>query len=352
MKKIALLFSCAILVLCSCGDTKKASVPDTKDISLSLTTVRLDQELYAIDTNHIADGLQKLANKYPDFMNFYLDTVMGFGVMGHYSDTTRAIKEAIHEVLTYKDYVNLQDTINKYYPNTKELDAQLTQGFKLLKHYIPACNVPKIYYLNKLLSKETCFVVDSSTACICLDMFLGAQFPYYASVGVPEYFATHLSKDFVPVSFFGAVYERSYPLVTEERPLLDLMIQLGKEQYFLHKVLPELADSTLFAFTGNQVNWCTKNEALLYNYFIQNNLLYNKNIREIIHYVQDGPFAHGIGTATDPGHPTPGNVGSWIGYKIVCSYMEQHPETTLLQLISLKIEPSKFLSEAKYKPKK
>ena len=340
-----------LLTLTGCGNNPEKSV-DISGIKVNLQTYRLDQEMYAIDTNHIADGLQKLNQKYPDFFNFFLDEVLNFGVRGNFVDTNSGIRESVHEYLTYHDFRDLQDTIRKCYPDTKEVDAELEKAFRYMKYYFPNGKTPRIFYINRILLKRPALCVDSTISCICLDMFLGPQFPYYASVGVPSYLAPHLRKSYIPVALFTEIYQCTFRFLADDRPLLDLMIQRGKEQYFLHKILPETPDSVLFGFTQNQVEWCNRNEELLYNFFIQQNLLFNKNEKTIIPYVFDGPFAVGIGSATDPGKPTPGNIGTWMGYKIVAAYMQQSPKTTLAELLADRPDPSKFLETARYKPKK
>ncbi len=352
LTQVCQLILICIIVLCSIGCHDAAiKEPDVSGVKVDLQTQRFDLDIYAIDTNHIGEGLSKLKPKYPDFLDFFLDTVMGFGLHGNYNDTATGVRVAMHEYLCYKDYVHLQDTIRKCYQDTKETDAALAEGFRYFKYYFPNIQVPKIIYLNWLLSNHPTFLVDQHTYCISLDMFLGAQFPYYASVGIPDYLAPHLNKKYIPVAMFTEVYQSSHRFVPDDRPLLDLMIQRGKEQYFLHKILPHTPDSVLFGFTQLQVDWCAKSEAQLYNYFIQQNLLYNKEERVVMPYVVDGPFAKGIGAATDPGHPSPGNVGTWLGYKIVSAYMAQYPDKTLKDLLELRTDPARFLDSARYKPR-
>src|SRR5690606_36160204 len=92
--------------------------PDVSDIKVSLTSKRLDRDLAAIDTNQVAAGLQQLQDKYPGFLNFYLDTLMGFGVNGNFSDSNEAIALGVRSFLTHKDYRGLFDTVAKHYPDT------------------------------------------------------------------------------------------------------------------------------------------------------------------------------------------------------------------------------------------
>ncbi len=352
IKKLSVLPLLIVLfILGGCG-SNNSKAPDVSNVKIDLKTFRFDLDMYAIDTNHIADGLTKLSKKYPDFLNFFLDTVMPYNVRGNYTDTSIGVREGVHEYLTYHDFVHLQDTIRKNFPDTKETDAELTKGYQLMKSYLPETYVPRIMYINRnLFAKTPVFSVDSTLACICLDMFLGPQMPYYVSVGVPTYMAPHLRKNYIPVAHFRDHYLTIHQFDGDDKTLLDMMIQCGKEQYFLHKILPNTPDSVLFGFTGVQVQFCERNEAELYNFFVQNNLLYSKKEMETRPYVTDGPFARGIGSPTDPGNPTPGNVGTWMGYKIVEAYMAQNSKITLKELLDTRIDAAKFLDAAHYRPK-
>jgi hypothetical protein len=342
----------ALLVLAvafsGCKDDK---IPDTSGIKVDLKTYRFDKDLYAIDTNHIGEGLTKLAGKYPDFLNYFLDTVMAYELHGNYSDTAIGIREGLKPFLAFKDYKDLEDTIVKHYPDTKATDERLVSGFKLMKHYFPEYNEPRIIYLSMGLSKWPSFPLDSSTVCVALDMFLGDGFPHYAAIGLPEYMNKHMRESYIPVSVFTSIYRVGFPWEPQEKSLLQLMIEKGKEQYFLHMMLPSTPDSVLMGFSKPQTEWCEANEALIYNFFVQNKLLYNKIAMDIMSYVTDGPFARGLEPVSNPQKVTPGNIGTWLGYRIVASYMAQNPQVTLRDLLLQKKEPVQFLSDAKYKPR-
>jgi len=338
-----------LISLCSCGNTSQ-NIPEVSGIKISLQAYRFDKDLYAIDTNHIGDGLKQLSAKYPDFLNFFLDTMMGYAINSNYNDTCRGIREGLKVFLTYKDFVGLEDTINKHYPDTKDIEHELVNGFQFMKYYYSAYNAPKVLFVTLGLRNLPAFTIDSSILGIGLDMFLGEQYLYYRSIGIYDYMSAHLRRSYIPVAAFKVIYSYSHPFAMDDRTLLDLMLQRGKEQYFLHKILPRTPDSVLFGFTQDQVDWCNENQASIYNFFVQHNLLYNKESQAIVPYVNDGPFAPGL-PASGKIKSTPGNVGSWIGYKIVCAYMEQHPKITLKDLCNEQTDPAKFLDEARYRPK-
>jgi len=346
---LIILFVCPFL-LTNCNNSTTTTT-DISNIKVSLKTYRFDKDFAAIDTNHIGEGLQKLYSKYPDFLNYYIDTFLACGINKNYSDTSRNIIDSLNPYLTLKDFVNLEDTIKKYYADTKDIDGKLTDGFRYMKHYFPNYFVPKILYLNMYLASNwPAFPLDSAILCVGLDWFLGDQFPFYASVGKPPYMIAHRRKSYLPVAVFNVVYYDKHPFRKDDQTLLGLMLQRGKEQYFLHKILPRTADSVLFGFPGHKIDWCAENEGLIYNFFVHQGLLYNKEPSAILPYVNDGPFAANIPDA-NPAYNTPGNIGAWLGYRIVSAYMAQNPTITLQQLLDQPTDPAQFLDAAKYRPK-
>jgi len=320
-------------------------------IKIDLKTSRFDVDLYGLDTNKIGPGLEQLHSKYPDFLNFYLDTLMGLGIRGNYNDTVAGIRQGLRIYLTYKDFVRLEDSIKTHFPDTKISETELTKGFQNMKYYFPAFHVPKVYFVNTELNNLPAFTLDTSIIGVSLDMFLGDNFVPYTQVQIPNYLFPHIRPSYMPVSVFKVVYSSLYPYVQEDKVLLDLMLQRGKEFYYLHKMLPETPDSVIFGFTQKQVEWCNHNEAFIYNFFIHQNLLFEKELLKTIPYVNDGPFARGIGSAADSEKLTPGNIGSWLGYRMISSYMDNHPDIPIKAMLDMKKEPNILLEEAKYKPK-
>lgn len=339
-QRIFALFLIGLIV--GCGNSSKA--PDVSDVKIELKTQRLDKDLAALDTNQLAAGLQSIAPKYPEFLNFYLDTLMGFGIEGNYTDSSHGINKGLKTFLTHKDYRGLLDTVAKHYTDTKITDEELTKAFQYLRHYDSNYKVPQVIYFVSGLNNWGAFTYGDDIIGIGLDMFLGQSYPFYSSVGIPEYMGNKLESNYISVAVFKAVYQNQTPFVPEGKDLLDMMIQKGKELYFLDKVLPFKADALKIGYTEKQMEWCTKNEALVYNFFIHENFLYEKNWQKILRYVTDGPTSAGI-------PDSPGNIGSWIGWQIVRAYMNEHPEMTLPELINDKTEARVFLQQSKYKPK-
>lgn len=335
------LLSLVLLITPGCGGDDN---PDVSNINIHLTALRLDQDLAGLDTNNVAAGLQELHSKYRDFLDFYLDTLMGFGINGNFNDSVAGIRLGLQPFLAHKDIVGLFDTVAKHYPDTKQINEDLTRGFQYMKHYYPQFFVPKIIYLITGLNQWSVVTVDTNIIGIGLDMYLGEQYPFYRAVQIPEYVIKKCTPEYVSVNTFQAIYRDRVPFVMEGRTLLDMMIQRGKEQYFLSKVLPFKDERVRLGFTQEQLDWSEASEAMVYNFFVKDNLLYETNWQKIVRYVNDGPSAAGMPAES------PGSIGSWLGYQIVKAYVAEHPDATLNDILKT-TDAQRFLQESKYKPR-
>lgn len=330
----------ASTISCKNGD----ETPNVDDVKIDLTSNRLDRGFAEIDTNNIAASLEGLYAEYPEFLNFYLDTIMGFQVHGNYSNDNPGIQKGVRTFLTYPDFRNLFDSIAMHYPDTKETDADIKKGFQYLKYYYPNHPIPQIIYLNSNLNNYAAFTYDTLAIGIGLDMYLGENYPFYKSVGLPDYIIARCTEEYIPVNVFRSIYTAKRPFVMDNRTLLDLMIQKGKEQYFLSKVIPFIPEHLRMGFTQKQLEWCEASEASIYNFLIDKQLLYSTNLLQVARYITDGPTSAGMPPES------PGSVGSWIGFRIIKTYAEKHPEKSLEEILEAK-DPQRILQRSKYKPK-
>lgn len=330
-------------MLISCGEEEKT--PDVSNIEVNITSKRLDKDLYDIDTNNIAAGLQQLESKYPQFLRFYLDTLMGFGVEGNYVEDNNGIQKGVRTFLAHEDYRGVFDTVLARYPDTKAIEEKLIKGFKYLKYYDTTYEVPEVIYIVTGLNNYGALTYGSDQLAIGLDMFLGADYPFYKSVGIPEYFSRQLNENYIPVATFRTIYREKHPFIPQNKVLLDMMIQAGKEMYFIEKVLPFVDKEVRFGYTKEQLKWCEENEAMIYDFFVRQELLYENNLQKVIRYVMEGPSATGMPDTS------PGNIGSWVGLQIVKAYMKKHSDMSLQELLAEKKDPQAFLQESKYKPR-
>jgi hypothetical protein len=333
----------ALLFLFACGgNTQK--LPDVSAVKVQLNSQRLDKDLRTLDTNNLASGLLQLQKQYPDFLNFYLDTLMGFNIHNNIVDSNKGISEGLHSFLTYKDYVALFDTVAVHYPSTEAIEADLTKGFQYMLHYYPKYKVPRLVYFVSGLANWGVVSYENILG-IGLDMFLGEQYPFYKSVGQPDYMYINFRKESIAPSVFSTLYNDIHPFQDEEKTLLEMMLQKGKQQYFVEKMLPFVSLEDRIGYTKAQLDWCTQNEAMIYNFFLDNSLMFEKNWSKMRRFVVYGPNTSGMPAES------PGNIGTWLGLQIVKSYVEKNPEADI-ETIFKEENAEQFLRKAKYKPRK
>lgn len=308
------------------------------DVHISYKSYPFYRDFAMLDTQHVGRSLTQLKAKYPQFLDFYLDTVLSLNVGGQYSDTNKVL----NSLLTFKDYRHLFDTVQQVFPNTDAEDAAIKAAFKNMKFYDSTFRMPtSVYYYVSYLHLSA-FTKSDTVLGIGLDMFLGQDFSPYESVGIPNYATVRFTKENIPVWACKVVYENRFPFDPESKDLLALMIEKGKEIYFLKKCLPDVPEKLLFGFTEDQMSWCRENEVAIYNFFIQQKLFYQTRLQEIMRYVLDGP--------NTPGFPpeAPGNLGTYIGWKIIENYAKNHGGS-MEDVLNSK-NPQQILQEAAYKP--
>ncbi|WP_118952930.1 gliding motility lipoprotein GldB [Taibaiella helva] len=335
---LVLICSCYLF---SCGPKESGTdaAPDASRISISYTSYPFYKDFSALDPNHVAAGLSQLKQQYPGFLDFYLDTLISFGYNQQYTDSNRMM----YDFLTMKDYRNLLDTVNIAFPDTKKYDDWLKQSFRYIKYYDSSFQLPEqVYYFVSGIRGITAVLQSETNMGIGLDMFLGEDFFPYRQLNKSQFETIRMTPENIPVWAGMAIYEDKYPFNPENKNLLELMIEKGKELYFLEKTTPYIRDEVRLGFTADQLKWCKENEALIYNFFIKNNLLFENNLQKTMRYVSDGPSSAGM-----PGD-SPGNTGSFIGWQIVRRYAAQQ-KAGMHELLEMK-DARKILEGAQYKP--
>ena len=126
------------------------------------------------------------------------------------------------------------------------------------------------------------------------------------------------------------------------------MIHYGKIHYLCSKMLPTEEQQIIMSYPKNKMSWCLSNESNIWAYFIENQLLFSSQYQAKHRFIEDAPFSK-FYTSFD--NESPGRVGQWVGWRIVNSYMDSHPEINLTELITEQ-DAQKILRESRYKPKK
>jgi hypothetical protein len=336
------LFLLTIILIFATGCTNN-NAPDVSNIKVNLHPVRFDQLIYSIDTNKILEGIFNVQKQEPQFTNRFTYNLLGWHLMP--SDTSKDFAYNLHHFLTYKDFVNLNKTIQQKFPDTKKQDEELTKMVQYIKYYFPEYNIPKLYYFETGLNMYSAITDNDSAIGIGLDMFLGKDFEFYPALQLPKYQIEKCDPKYIAPMMAKSIFEDKYMTSPEGKDLLTLMLMNGRELYFVDKVLPAINDEEKIGYSKEQLEWANKNEAMAYNMLVQNNLLFEIDLQKTMRFVLDAASTQGLPSES------PGNMGSYLGWQIIKKYMAKHNEITLAQLCKMPIDAAKMLDESGYKPR-
>jgi hypothetical protein len=323
------------ILSCSCNNEQKKIDKKAKAISIQLKIVRFEQQLFGAAKNN---ELKHLTTAEKAFMDLYCKQILQ--ISNTVNDTTLFM---LKQFCANPSIKGLYDTVQKNYQSFNNYESQLQQAFQYHKFYLPKLAIPKIYTFISEFGYGA--ITADSILGIGLDMFLGESYPYYSSLGFPNFIIKKCTPNNLVVSTMTAWGQSILPEDNSKRRLIDKMIQAGKVMYYVDKVLPYESDSLKTGFTNYQLTWSNNNEFKIWEYFIKHNLLYTNDMMEIAHYVGTTPVT--------PGMPpdAPGNIGMWVGWQIVKKYIDNHPEMKMEQLMK-ETDGQKILEQSKYKPQK
>lgn len=139
---------------------------------------------------------------------------------------------------------------------------------------------------------------------------------------------------------------KSFIKKNKDRTLLSEMIYKGKIFYLNKKLNPYESDTIIFNSTESKIKWANLNELEIWTYFLENELFYNTDIDLRSRFLSLSPYSK---FNLDIDRLSPGNIGSWLGYKIVSSYVNNN-NISLNELIYL--DHYTIFKNSKYKPPK
>lgn len=338
--KFSSLFLTAAILLCACKGNKAKS-PDVSGIQVNTSIERFDLDYFALDSNNLAEGMKGLAKKYPYFIHDFTANILG---AGHYADTNMVLQDANRRFFT--SYYSVFSALRKNFENLGPVEKELNGAFRNMKFHFPEYAVPRfISYLGPFDAPGA--AITENSIAIGLQLYAGKDFPFYTSLPGQELFPAYISRRFEPAyiatNCIRAVAEDMFPDKSQGLPLIDQMIEKGKYAWFTNQVLLNTSDTIKTGFTSEQLDWCKANEGVIWNLLLQNDQLYSTDPSIIQTYIGDAP-----GTQNFP-PAAPGNLGPWIGERIIAAYMAKHENTTLKQLMAM--PPRNIMDGAKYKPR-
>ena len=163
-------------------------------------------------------------------------------------------------------------------------------------------------------------------------------------LSIPDYLRKYKSKRYINANLIEVIFNSYFQEYYKRNNFLSSLIYKGKIMYIIDKCSKSSREVN-FSYTNEEYLWCEENEFQIWNFFIENNLIFSNNQNNLRSYLDYSPFAKGMP------QESPGRIAYYVGYKIFKKYAEKHKHKTLFELIT-ETDENKILSESKYRPKK
>jgi gliding motility-associated lipoprotein GldB len=334
------LFFLICLAALSCNSKKSV---DISNIKLNIPIERFDQELSGLNSDSISEIAPVLRKKYTWFYDDYMEKMVGAGPTW---DTVYYTN--LRSILRNKDYLELSSTVAQTFPSLEKQQLELNQAFRYIKYYYPKQKFPRLISFISGFAVQT--PIGNDYIGIGLDMFLGKNGDrFYPALrqSIPQYISRRFNPENISPRVIEAFIREEMFLENDaDRTLISKMVYNGKILYFMDSVLPAITDILKIGYSTEQLEWCKENEAGIWAYFLENDLLFESDYMKIQRYLSEAPFTPGLGENSSSAP----KLGVWTGWQIVRQYMEKNPDISVQQLM-LEKDAQKILAGSKYKPR-
>lgn len=326
----------ALFAMASCHTT---TAPDISGVQVEMKMKRMEKDLFSLSASGYPSQIDSLLKKYPVLFPFYFNEIGGWNLE---TDTGTAWKDSVWQYVQSPYSKALYDSTMVRFADLTDFEQNLQEGFRYYKYYFPQAIIPEV---STLLNAPPAFTIGNDLLCISLDKYLGpgSGFYKYETAPVPQYLLRRFTPDYMVSNCMHVMATANFEFSTSGKKLLDAMIYNGKILFLQRQVLPATADSIITGYTQADLQWCIDNEPEIWKFFIEKKLLYSPDPLLYSKYVSEGPSTSGMPEAA------PGNIGSWVGWRIVTAFMQKNKGLTLQQLMDEQ-DAQKILTESKYKP--
>jgi gliding motility-associated lipoprotein GldB len=308
-----LFFSC---------DKKSKIERAVEEIPVEMKVVRFEQAFFDTKPENLAD----VKAEYPDFFPEGTPDAVWIDKMQH------------------PQWRELYQEVEKKYKNFSSQQSEIEDLFKHIKYYFPTIKTPTIYTVISEMDNNSKAIYANDKLVIALELYLGKDHKFYGEFPVylrQNFEQRQMLPDIVSSFAFGVLPN------PKDKDLLSMMVSSGKELYLKDILLPEYSDAERIGYSEDQIKWSKENESYIWEYFVNDKLLYSTDSKLANRFINVAPFSKFY---LEIDNESPGRIGQWVGWQIVRSFMENNPKVTVQDLI--KMNEKDIFELSKYKPKK
>lgn len=333
MYKVFILISMMMIFVSCQRNPLKINV---SGVDLNLNIKRLDRDIFKVTPENKQIAIKELSQTYGSFFDDYNENILA---LGNPSDSLYSTY--LNTFLTDSMRVISRIKIDSVFNDISGLQKKLENGFRHYKYYFPNKTIPKIITIISGFNQSVVMTRDAIG--ISLDNYLGAKCPFYVLLGLPEYKRQNMYSDKIPTDVLYNWGISEFEFNESKNDLMSNMIYQGKMLYFLDAMFPEEPDYLKFGDKPEKLDWCKKNESVMWTYLIEHRLLFTTDWMNIVRFVGPAPFTSVFTT------DSPGRAGAWLGWQIVKKYMKKNSGISLQALMS-ENDYQKILNDSGYSP--
>lgn len=310
----SLLVAAALLLLSAACSPKESSNGSVSTVSNTVLNVEPAQ-LVRLD-NLIAAGGNAIPEVYESPMEVYMQ------MLNRYSGN---LAEDVDSFRLDDAFAMFYEPTYQEFTSTDDIEHSLGRVNNYLADQLPEIS-SQVYYgiVSPRIDNRIITYADTATY-IVLNFYLGKDFEAYA--GFPEYKKLYFERRRIPADVVEAVIAQSYKYTpSENSTLLSRLLYYGA----LTKVVVDASGVSLADYLGwtpEQMDYATANERLIWLKMASDNLIYSTNPADADRLFNPAPNASIIT------NETPGQIGRYIGYKIIESYLAANPRTKIQSLL-------------------
>jgi hypothetical protein len=337
-----------VLILFCVACKEKNAAPDVSHIKVDVAWLSVDKLLFESDTNQTTKTIADFGLKYKDVFYDYATFVCRSNV----NDSAKINMDlAAHIKYDRIDY----DSIVK--PNKPDISAvkdALEKAFRYQKYYFPNANIRSkaySYYFDPLFNNQSNFLgitLGLNSIGFGVQFYMGKNFSLYNDRDfieiAPQYRSRRFAKEYMVSDAVQKIIETDlYKPFKDKTTLIEQMVEKGKQWYIKKKLLPFAHDTIITGFTNYQLKGSIDQEGLIWKNVLDTDPQTNDPV-VIRSWLGEAPFTNATGNIESPG-----NLGQWIGLRIVENYAQKNTGATLQEILAL--APNDLLDKAGYRPK-
>lgn len=237
----------------------------------------------------------------------------------------------------------LYNEVKKQFPDESQIKDELSGLFQHLLYYDKAFKVPDVITLTNRVDYRNKVAVTDSIVLIALDNYLGANHEYYQNIS--KFISQNMRSEQI-IPDLTEQYAAKYLFQEQRKTFLDEMVYWGKLLYFKDVMIPFKSEAEMIGYTEEEVLWAEENEAYIWSYFIEKELLYSTDSKLPSRFINPAPFSKFY---LELDNESPGRIGVYMGWQIVKAYAE-NSKKDILEIMRMNAE--ELFKQSKFKPRK